>query len=259
MSSRADHHVEYHALYNIINASLRSYPFPHFYVEGVFPDEFYREMMASFPDPDRLQPIAGQRGLPAGTYPSRFMLLLDPDKLTVIPDPQRRVWERLRTFLLGQQFAETLMWKFRDTVNARLAGQADVRLRSEAMLVDDRENYVLGPHTDNPKKLITLLFYLPQTAEHPELGTSIYVPNDPAFRCPGGPEYPADRFQRVHTMPYRPNSLFAFVKTENSFHGVEPVTALETRRQLLLFDIYLEPAAKRETASSPSSGAKFAL
>ena len=31
------------------------------------------------------------------------------------------------------------------------------------------------------------------------------------------------KFQRMLTMPYVPNALFAFMKTPNSFHGVEPI------------------------------------
>jgi hypothetical protein len=48
-------------------------------------------------------------------------------------------------------------------------------------------------------------------------------------------------------MPYLPNSLFAFVKTPNSFHGVEPISE-PIRRDLLLFDL------KVKTSPSSASG-----
>ena len=38
-------------------------------------------------------------------------------------------------------------------------------------------------------------------------------------------------------MPFRPNSMLAFVKSDNTFHGVEPVLDPDTRRWLLLYDI----------------------
>jgi hypothetical protein len=41
-------------------------------------------------------------------------------------------------------------------------------------------------------------------------------------------------------MPFKPNSLFTFVKGDNSFHGVEPVGDPDTRRWLLLFDVFTE-------------------
>jgi hypothetical protein len=37
-----------------------------------------------------------------------------------------------------------------------------------------------------------------------------------------------------------PNSLFAFLKGDNSFHGVEPVTDPDTKRSLLLYNVYTE-------------------
>jgi hypothetical protein len=36
--------VEQHVIYQIANAPLREYPFPHFYVESAFPEGFYRSM-----------------------------------------------------------------------------------------------------------------------------------------------------------------------------------------------------------------------
>lgn len=39
------------------------------------------------------------------------------------------------------------------------------------------------------------------------------------------------------TLPYVPNVLFAFMKTPNSFHGVEPIEEPEVQRDLLLYDI----------------------
>jgi hypothetical protein len=78
------------------------------------------------------------------------------------------------------------------------------------------------------------------------MGTSLYLPNDPNFTCPGGPHYPREQFSRLHTNPFLPNSMFAFFKTNNSFHGVEPVGDPGTKRWLLLYDIFV-----RETAPQP--------
>ena len=43
---------------------------------------------------------------------------------------------------------------------------------------------------------------------------------------------------RLHTNPFVPNAMFVFLKTDNSFHGVEPVADPDCRRWLLLYDIY---------------------
>ncbi|MFP6756765.1 MAG: hypothetical protein VCC99_00895 [Alphaproteobacteria bacterium] len=38
-------------------------------------------------------------------------------------------------------------------------------------------------------------------------------------------------------MPYRPNSLFGFLKTDLSFHGVEPIEDEDIARDVILYDI----------------------
>jgi hypothetical protein len=126
-----------------------------------------------------------------------------------------------------------------------------VQFQDEALLVYDHTNYALGPHTDSPRKALSVLFYLPEDDTRPGLGTSIYVPKDPGFRCEGGPHYPFDGFDRMMTMPYVPNTLFAFLKTPVSFHGVEPVTEPAFHRSLLLYDLHLITA--QTSAPAPAT------
>ena len=105
------------------------------------------------------------------------------------------------------------------------------------LAVRDLTNYSIGPHTDAPHRLITMLFYCPEDDSRQHLGTSIYWPNDNDFRCRGGPHYPFNRFRKITTMPYKRNSLFAFFKDERSFHGVEPIPDAQCERDLMLYDV----------------------
>jgi len=98
-----------------------------------------------------------------------------------------------------------------------------------------------------------MLFYLPPDTSQSHLGTSIYIPNNPAFSCPGGAHHPREHFSRLHTNPFVPNSLFAFFKTDNSFHGVEPVMDPDTRRWLLLFDIYAKQGGQPQVQAAPAA------
>jgi hypothetical protein len=125
----------------------------------------------------------------------------------------------------------------------------------EALLVQDYTTYSLGPHTDTPSKVLSFLFYLPADDSRPHLGTSMYVPKDPAFTCRGGPHHKFEPFRRVVTMPYVPNTLFAFLKTDNSFHGVEPVTEEGVRRDLLLYDIRVNMPGEVARAAPAGAGA----
>ncbi len=148
--------------------------------------------------------------------------------------------------MVGGGFAQTLLRKFAPYLAQRFEGRKDVAYYDEAMLVRDTTNYKLGPHSDAPRKVITLLFYLPKDLSQSHLGTSIYLSKDRNFRCPGGPHYKHADFERLWTMPFVPNSLLVFLKTDRSFHGVEPVADPDTHRWLLLYDIFVrEPTLNR--------------
>lgn len=43
-------------------------------------------------------------------------------------------------------------------------------------------------------------------------------------------------------MPYRPNTVFGFLKTDRSFHGVEPLPDPNTCRHILGYDIRIRKA-----------------
>jgi hypothetical protein len=72
------------------------------------------------------------------------------------------------------------------------------------------------------------------------LGTSIYAARDTSFRCEGTHHHSYSGFKRVASMPYVPNALFAFFKTDYSFHGVDPITEGDVERNLLLYNIYVQ-------------------
>jgi hypothetical protein len=60
-------------------------------------------------------------------------------------------------------------------------------------------------------------------------------------------------------VPYVPNALFAFMKTPNSFHGVEPIAEPEVRRDLLLYDLRVLPPQAQKPAPAAASNIKFTI
>lgn len=233
--------VEATLVYGIANARTRTFPFPHIFVPDVFPPNFYRDLQRNIPDPSAMIPIEEAR--PVKGYKERFVLDVAGPMENVTND-QRAFWGDLGRTLLAGRLKRALLTKFKQQIETRLEGAGPLEFVDEAMLVEDITNYALGPHTDFPSKVITVLFYLPKDDSQMHLGTSLYTPKDPTRRCPGGPHYEREGFNRVATMPFRPNSMFAFVKADNSFHGVEPVTDPDVRRWLMLYDI----KAKRPAA-----------
>jgi len=255
MSSSA----EQYTLYQIENTLIREYPYPHIVVRNVFEPELYRRMMANILPAELMRPIIEERPVGRGYSDKRFVFNLTPDKIAGLPERYAEFWQEFSTWLLASPMAVALFRKFGRHIHERF-GDPQPGFYNEAYLVDDRMRYALGPHTDSPSKVITLVFYLPAGDAHPHLGTSIYAPRDPSFRCRGGPHHPFDLFNRVMTLPYVPNTLFAFFKTDNSFHGVEPVRDPDYRRHLLLYDIKcnLETAARPEDATASAAPAPMA-
>lgn len=236
--------VEQHVMYRIGNAPIRNYPYPHFYLENVFPEGFYAEILGHLPPLEAYQPLAetGLVGAKRGSdrpYKDRHTMLMGESELARFDPPDRGFWTDVVAWLQSEEVIRFVLQKFASLVKQRFKESLDTAtFYPEFQLVRDSANYSLGPHSDHPTKVAVLIFYLPATADNPHLGTSIYVPKDPTFRCQGGPHYPRERFKKVVTMEYKPNSVFGFLKTSNSFHGVEPVAGAGARRDLIQLSVY---------------------
>lgn len=249
--------VERYVSERIRAAPLALGPFPHLVVRNIFPEDFYQAMLGSFPPEEFLPSLEQDRGTQG--YPERFTLGLQPKRLRRVPEPLRTFWTELAGWMLSERFLRGVMNKFRPYVSERFPGHKELSIRSEALLVSDRTGYSLGPHTDSQVKVISLLFYLPKDDSLAAHGTSLYVPLEEGFTCPGGPHYGFDQFRRVASVPFLPNTMLAFAKSETSFHGVETIREPGVRREMLLYDVRLRqmpaPAGNGPEMGSPGGAA----
>ncbi|MGH8641821.1 MAG: hypothetical protein ACRET6_08910 [Burkholderiales bacterium] len=247
--------VSLHVLYKVANAPVSLYPFPHIYVKDVFPPDYYRQLRDHLPPPEAYKDLKALRRT-SDNYPdTRLVMPVRKENIDALAEPIRGFWDGLARWLLGG-FGETMLAKFGQFLDQRFGDSRNMQYYDEALIVQDYTTYSLGPHTDSPSKVLSLLFYLPPDDVLAHLGTSIYVPKDPNFICPGGPHHPFERFERMVTMPYVPNSLFAFVKTSKSFHGVEPIKESGIRRDLLLYDIKVQnPSELKQQAQAAAPAA----
>src|SRR5262245_45575176 len=197
---------ELEVLYKIGNTQVREFPFPHIYVPEVFPAGFFAELRRNLPPQETLRTL-GELGRVTGGdgYPERGVMPLTPRNLEALQGGPRAFWEGAAQWLLGPRFGNTVIGKFAPWLAQRLGDLRNVRFGWEPRIVRDRARYSLGPHTDAPSKALAFLFYLPPDESMAHLGTSIYVPRDPAFRCAGGPHYPFENFERMYTARYVPN------------------------------------------------------
>ena len=58
-------------------------------------------------------------------------------------------------------------------------------------------------------------------------------------------------------MEYKPNTLFAFIKNDRSFHGVDPIGDQNVLRDILLYDVRVFEPKRR--AQSTESGFGFKM
>jgi len=251
--------AELQLAYKVGNVPFNMFPYPHFCIHDVFPDDFYRQLQQNLPDPEAMRPIEEVRSVKG--YKERFVLGMKDKHLAALPAGKRAFWSDFTGWLVGSNFRSLVLRKFQPFIDQRFAGKTGVEVMDEALLVQDITNYNLGPHTDALRKVVTMLFYLPADDSQKHLGTSMYLPNDPEFTCEGGPHHDRSRFSLLHTQPFLPNTLFAFFKTNNSFHGVEPVADPDCRRWLLLYDIYLKPDAPAQNLpdAAPAPAVKFSF
>jgi hypothetical protein len=187
-----------------------------------------------------------------GSYPERY--ILDPGKFAAQhpESPQAPFWRDFAGWIGGAAFPQLLLAKFQAHMDARFGAGASCRITQDINLLRDFTNYSIGPHTDSPHKMVSLLFYFPRDDGMQHLGTSIFEPVDPAFTSDGTGHFPFADFRKVYTAPYRPNSLFGFFKTHDSWHGVEPIGDQRVERNLMAYNIYLSKVV--QAAPPPAAG-----
>jgi hypothetical protein len=244
--------IEEYVLYQVANAPLATYPFPHFYVRPVFPEDFYRRMLDALPDTEALTPynesaniayVDASGALRKGRFEPRYVADLETLEVEETAGRRGDAWRSLRSWLPGVRFRDAVVRKFARGVAQRFGGEVKLRTEVEVRFVRDLTDYSIAPHTDVPDKLVSLLFYLPRDESLRHLGTSLYVPRDPTLRCDGRRRHPFEAFKKAFTAEFLPNSVLGFLKTDQAFHGVEPIGDQGIERNVLLYNIYVRQAA----------------
>ncbi len=220
-------------------ARLESDPFPHFVVRDALDAALYADLVAEFPP---LGVVSGQ-GPP---WKNNFPYLMSAHQVIEHAAVSER-WRSFFAYHVSHAFwsevlallAEPLLRQHPELPrlagkplealtsaprNGPGAGSADVLLDCQFALNSPvrRASTVRTAHIDRPNKLFNALLYCP-------------VPGDPtrggeleAFRFEGRPAFlpgrqaPLSRIRVAKTVPYAPNTLFLFLNSPTSVHGVRP-------------------------------------
>lgn len=214
-----------HVVERLGTAEVVSEPFAHYYLENVFPDDYYRQLLAHLPESTVYENLFEVTTLKLDHFRHRDQRDLDQGWTRSLPPELKDFWDHFDEWFLGPELASAVLSSFSAQLNERFGCEESwPEAAVESQLIRHRAGYFLGPHSDLYTKLVVLLIYLApdRSAEH--LGTSLYRPRDPAFSCPNSNHYPFADFVRVKTAPYRPNSLLAFFRSDISFHGLDPLS-----------------------------------
>jgi hypothetical protein len=252
-----------HAVGRLRDARVVPDPFPHYCLDDFFPEDFYRQLLAHLPGSDAYQNLFEITTLKLDHFRHRDQRDLADGWTKELPGAQREFWDRFNEWFLGAELARAVLASFAGPLGARLGAEGSwPPVSAEAQLIRHRSGFFLGPHSDLHTKLVVLLIYLAPDASAAHLGTSLYRPKRPGFSCPDSAHYPFEDFVRVKTAPYTPNSMLAFVRSDISFHGVEPLSAEDASsacgRDLIQYVIYDGPAREaqlRERRLAAAEGA----
>ena len=237
-------------------AQLHNDPFLHFDIDDFWPTDIYEKMIAFnlFQQSNlKAQPWLSKYSNTNPNYALRTQIMLSSCR------PGNEVeefWILIRRVLLEDNWYVNLVANrmeqfFSHMYGANFADGTYHRfLVPELFLQQHRENYFIGPHTDKHDRVFTNIWNLAADDEWPQLGTSLYKPQDPELWCPGGRHYDFDKFIKVKQVRYRPNSLFIFFKTRYCFHAVDPFEQVDPNRrfgmQLQVYEKQVQPIADNE-------------
>lgn len=223
-----------HVMRRLAQAHIQSSPYPYFYVENVFPEEFYQQLIANLPETSFFQGISKTGKVDPRTYKERLVFPLQGEVLSQLPLGQFLFWSQFVAAIHSQEWHAMLLEQFGSQIQERFGVHYErVEFSSTAELVRDQTHYSIGPHTDHPIRTLTLLFYFPHLRDQSHLGTSVYAPLDPSFECEGFKHHPFERFKKLYTAPFLPNSLFGFIRSNRSFHGRELILDQGIERNLM--------------------------
>ena len=225
-------------------------PYPHYFLEQIFPDDYYRELLRNLPGSTVYQNLFEITDLKLDHFRYRDQKDIGTGWTDLLPGAPKVFWDTFNAWFLGPEMARAALHTFAEPMRVRFGDEAAwPEVSVEVQLIRHHAGFFLQPHSDANSKLVVLLLYLAPDASTSHLGTSIYRPKDPTFSCPKSAHHPFEDFIRVKTAPYLPNSMLAFFRSDQSFHGVEPLSEEDTttcNRDVIQYVIYDKQARQAQ-------------
>lgn len=210
----------------IADANIEEKPDQNIYLENVFNPTVYAEILARLPDDQNYAFIEHPDAvLPDGTK-TRKLFSLSHQTIPFLKEENQSFWQTFNQVLVSSELQRALVNKFKQRIDERFKDPLP-KMANVPIFYRDFPGYRIGIHTDAPWKVITMQFYFPRDESQIHLGTSFHTREN-------------GQFNLLKTNPFKPNSAYAFVRTEQSWHSVQQMAAHEMPRDSLALTIFLE-------------------
>jgi hypothetical protein len=180
-------------------------------------------MLDCFPPGSEFEPFAYEKHASSDGQSNRKRFRLENTCLAALPHTHQEVWCTIRSVLGSVALKEAVFDKLRSGLSYRFKCEPNSArsLPGFALpeLFHETGGYRIKPHPDTRKKVVTMQIALPENDDKRHLGTEFYrrsIRPQCLLREPRG-------FELVKTMPFLPNTAYAFVVLNTmrlkSWHG----------------------------------------
>lgn len=248
LQAHVQNEVLVHLLTRLSSVAAEDRPFPHFFVENIFPQHIYEALLESLPAMERMESMGRKHQNGDGTY-NRFQMPVTTQGLEQLPSEHRQLWQGVRQALAAPQFKLAVFGKLKQRLSFRYGvPESEVKKiegHPQTSLIRETEGYSIAPHPDTRKKIVTMQFALPADDSQKDLGTTFYqrslAPAD-WLKTPRG-------FRTAKQMPFLPNCCYGFAVlntlTLKSWHGREEIQGDQGIRSSLLHIYYTQPQGEQ--------------
>ena len=191
-------------LEKIKDIKIDEYPYPNFILDDMFPQEIYKEIIENLPKNDKYKKLDYKRDV------------IDLKKIHF----DNNVLQEVSQFLISDELMEALTEKYKEYMGERYQLKNNFYMRG--LLVRDQNGYSIKPHTDDCKKIITFLIYLPKDNSMSMHGTNVHISKEGLISWESI-RVPFDKFEIYKKAEFIPNRMFCFLKTNNSWHSVSKI------------------------------------
>lgn len=199
----------------IRSASIEPRPSDHFFMEEVFEPPVYTEILSRLPSEEMY----------VGTD-TRKQLNLTDKIIKQLNVNDQAFWKRMKSTLTSDALQQTILEKFHTKLTEQY-GTDWPELVMIPTLYRDYPGHHINEHNDESFKIASMQFYFPRDNSQVHLGTSLH-------------EKKGNELLLLKTNPFKPNSAYAYARTNSNWHSTKQIGPHETKRDSLTLTIYMK-------------------